>query len=206
MTAWRGLVPRGVLTIPRSESWGRGSVFGIHPLADDVVYIYAGDVLPAGTVHRDEREELLRRFGDWHDPIPALLQAADPARIIRNDIYSSAKSLPAFHRGRVALVGDAAHAMTPNLGQGACQAIEDAVVLAHHAGGDLAAYSVARVERTMKIVRQSMTLCRLCKLRNPLAVWLRDTGISTAARLRPDLMLRSMDEMLRWRPPAEAER
>ena len=205
MTAWRGLVPRGGLMIPRSESWGRGSVFGIHPLADDVVYVYAGDVLPAGTVHRDEREELLHRFGDWHDPIPALLEAADPARIIRNDIYSFTKSLPAFHRGKVALVGDAAHAMTPNLGQGACQAIEDAVVLAHHAGGDLAAYSAARVERTMKIVRQSMTLCRLSKLRNPLAVWLRDTGISTAARLRPDLMLRSMDEMLRWRPPAEAE-
>ncbi|MGP4093541.1 FAD-dependent monooxygenase [Nonomuraea sp. KM90] len=206
VTAWRALVPRGGLAIPRSESWGRGTVFGIHPLAGDVVYVYATDVLPAGTVYADERAELLRRFGDWHEPIPALLAAADPARIIRNDIYSYAEPLPAYHQGRVALVGDAAHAMTPNLGQGACQAIEDGVVLAHLAGGDLAAYSAARRERTMKIVRRSMTLCRMTMLRNPLAVRLRDLGLSAAARLSPDLMLRSMDEMLRWRPPAEPGR
>ncbi|GAA4991571.1 2-polyprenyl-6-methoxyphenol hydroxylase-like FAD-dependent oxidoreductase [Nonomuraea thailandensis] len=218
VTAWRGLVPRGGLTVPRCESWGRGTVFGIHLLAGDVVYVYATDVLPAGTVHADERAELLRRFGDWHDPIPALLRAADPARIIRNDVYRTAEPLPAFHRGRVALVGDAAHAMTPNLGQGACQAIEDGVVLAHHAGqasrgpggalpdGALAAYSAARVKRTAKIVQRSWSLCRMSKLRNPLAVGLRDFGLSAAARLSPDLMLRSMDEVLSWRPPAGAGR
>ncbi|MEU8401039.1 FAD-dependent monooxygenase [Nonomuraea sp. NPDC048892] len=206
VTAWRGLIPRGSLTIPRSESWGRGTVFGIHLLAGDVVYVYATDVLPAGTVHADEREELLRRFGGWHEPIPALLRAADPAMIIRNDIYHQARPLPAFHRGRVALVGDAAHPMTPNLGQGACQAIEDGVVLAHVAGGDLAAYSAARVERTAKIVRRSMTLCRMSRIRNPAAVWLRDAGLSAAARLSPGLMLRSMDELLRWRPPGEPAR
>ncbi|MEV5892269.1 FAD-dependent monooxygenase [Nonomuraea fuscirosea] len=210
VTAWRGLVPRGGLTVPRSESWGRGTVFGVHLLAGDVVYVYATDVLPAGTVHADERAELLRRFGGWHEPIPALLRAADPAMIIRNDIYHHARPLPAFHRGRVALVGDAAHAMTPNLGQGACQAIEDGVVLAHvagrRAGGDLAAYSAARVERTTKIVRRSMALCRVSKIRNPAAVWLRDAGLSAAARLSPNLMLRSMDELLRWRPPGEPAR
>ncbi|MEV0310065.1 FAD-dependent monooxygenase [Nonomuraea fuscirosea] len=206
VTAWRGLVPRGGLTVPRSESWGRGTVFGVHLLAGDVVYFYATDVLPAGTVHADEREELLRRFGGWHEPIPALLRAADPAMIIRNDIHHQARPLPAFHRGRVALVGDAAHAMTPNLGQGACQAIEDGVVLAHVAGGDLAAYSAARVERTTKIVQRSMTLCRMSKIRNPAAVWLRDAGLSAAARLSPGLMLRSMDELLRWRPPGEPAR
>ncbi|MEV5502686.1 FAD-dependent monooxygenase [Nonomuraea fuscirosea] len=206
VTAWRGLVPRGGLTVPRSESWGRGTVFGVHLLAGNVVYFYATDVLPAGTVHADEREELLRRFGGWHEPIPALLRAADPAMIIRNDIHHHARPLPAFHRGRVALVGDAAHAMTPNLGQGACQAIEDGVVLAHVAGGDLAAYSAARVERTTKIVQRSMTLCRMSKIRNPAAVWLRDAGLSAAARLSPGLMLRSMDELLRWRPPGEPAR
>ncbi|MFB4267434.1 FAD-dependent monooxygenase [Nonomuraea sp. GTA35] len=218
VTAWRGLVPRDGLQVPRCESWGRGTVFGIHLLAGDVVYVYATDVLPAGTVHADERAELLRRFGDWHDPIPALLRAADPARVIRNDVYYNAEPLPAFHRGRAALVGDAAHAMTPNLGQGACQAIEDGVVLAHHAGhaspgggsvlpdGALAAYSAARVERTAKIVQRSWSLCRMSKLRNPLAVGLRDFGLSAATRLSPDLMLRSMDEVLSWRPPAEAGR
>ncbi|MEV4800925.1 FAD-dependent monooxygenase [Nonomuraea sp. NPDC049421] len=233
VTAWRGLIPladleesqdprapsrspetgsrdgRDALRMPRSESWGRGTVFGIHQLAGDLVYVYATDVAPPGGTAADEREELLRRFGDWHEPIPALLRAADPARIIRNDVHYHATPLPAFHRGRVALVGDAAHAMTPNLGQGACQAIEDAVVLAHLAdpgasGGGLAAYSAARTQRTARVVRRSMTLCRLTKWRNPAAVWLRDAGVAAASRLSPDLMLRSMDEVLRWRPPAQA--
>ncbi|TMR09933.1 hypothetical protein ETD86_41555 [Nonomuraea turkmeniaca] len=207
------------------------------PLADDLVYVYATDVLPAGTVFGDEREELVRRFGDWHEPIPALLRAADPGMIIRNDVYSFDTPLPAFHRGKVALVGDAAHAMTPNLGQGACQAIEDAIVLAHvvgHAqrnkGGDAAAgalratggaeapggpaprsagehldaYSAARLGRTSKVVRQSMSICRMTKVRNPVAVRLRDLGMSLAARTMPDMMLRSMDEVLSWRPPVGA--
>ncbi|TMR88124.1 FAD-dependent monooxygenase [Nonomuraea basaltis] len=205
VTAWRGLIPRGDLDIRSTESWGKGLVFGVSLLADDVVYVYATDVLPAGTVFEDEREELLRRFGDWHDPIPGLLRAADPAGIIRNDVCSYDTPLPAFHRGKVALVGDAAHAMTPNLGQGACQAIEDAVVLAHlagNAGDHLAAYTAARLERTSKVVRQSMSICKVTKLRNPVAVWLRDLGISVAAKSRPDMMLRSMDDVLSWRPPA----
>lgn len=215
VTAWRGLVPRGDLDIRSTESWGKGLVFGIALLAEDNVYVYATDVLPAGTVLGDEREELLRRFGDWHEPIPALLRAADPANIIRNDVYYFDTPLPAFHRGKVALVGDAAHAMTPNLGQGACQAIEDAVVLAHLAGQArrtgpadhhpaadyLAAYTAARLERTSKVVRRSMSICRMTKIRHPVGVWLRDFGMSVAAKSMPDMMLRSMDEVLGWRPP-----
>lgn len=202
VTAWRGLVPRGDLAIRSSETWGRGLVFGIHLVADDLVYVYATDAMPAGTASGNELEELKRRFGHWHEPIPALLRAADPASIIRNDVHHLATPLPAYHQGRVALVGDAAHAMTPNLGQGACQAIEDAVTLAHHAGGDLAAYTAARLDRTTKVVRRSMSMCRLTRLRNPAAVWLRDTAMSLADRLGPDLVLRSMDDLLSWEPPA----
>ncbi|TDE56729.1 monooxygenase [Nonomuraea mesophila] len=212
VTAWRALIPRSGLPIQSTETWGRGLVLGIHLLAGDLVYVYATDVSPAGAVHEDGREELLRRFGDWHEPIPALLRAADPTRIIRNDIFSFATPLPALHSGRVAFVGDAAHPMTPNLGQGACQAIEDAVVLAHLAAGSpaaedaLPAYTAARLDRTWQVVRRSMTICRLTKVRNAPAVRLRDLAMSTAARLRPDLMLRSMDDVLGWRPPAPAGR
>ncbi|MFG1945188.1 FAD-dependent monooxygenase [Nonomuraea sp. NPDC048826] len=204
VTAWRGLVPRPAEPLRSSESWGRGLVFGAHPLDEETVYFYATDLAPAGESAGDERAELIRRFGGWHEPIPALLRDADPARILRNDLYYLRDPLPAMHAGRVALLGDAAHPMTPNLGQGACQAIEDAVVLAHVAGGDLAAYTEARLGRTAEVVRRSMSICRMTKLRNPAAVALRDTAMSLATRLTPDLMLRSMDGILRWRPPAPA--
>ncbi|MEU8108294.1 FAD-dependent monooxygenase [Nonomuraea muscovyensis] len=206
VTAWRGLVPRPDVPVASTETWGRGLVFGAHLLAGDLVYFYATDVSPPGAVHADEREELLRRFGGWHEPIPALLRASERERILRNDVHHFAAPLPAFHRGRVALLGDAAHPMTPNLGQGACQAIEDAVVLAHVAGEGrgLAAYTAARLDRTAAITRRGVSICRATRLRNPVAVRLRDTGMSLAARLRPDLMLRSMDEVLGWRPPASA--
>ncbi|MBB4936790.1 2-polyprenyl-6-methoxyphenol hydroxylase-like FAD-dependent oxidoreductase [Streptosporangium album] len=94
---------------------------------------------PAGGGGGDQRAELLRLFGKWHDPIPALLAEAAPESVLRNDVHYLATPPPAMHRGRVALLGDAAHAMTPNLGQGACQAIEDAVVPAHIVGDGEAA-------------------------------------------------------------------
>ncbi|MEV0624559.1 FAD-dependent monooxygenase [Nonomuraea wenchangensis] len=204
VTAWRALVPRGDLEIGAAESWGRGRVVGVSPLAGDLVYFYATDVLPEGVAFADEREELIRRFGGWHDPIPALLRAAEPAAIIRTDVHHLAEPLPAYHRGRVALVGDAAHAMTPNLGQGACQAVEDAVVLAHAAdAGDLAGYTAARLARTRRIMKRSWDLCRATKVRNPLLVAARDAALMLATRARPDLLVRSMDEVLGWRPPEE---
>ncbi|MCK2212601.1 FAD-dependent monooxygenase [Actinomadura sp. ATCC 31491] len=204
VTAWRGLVPRGELEIRSTESWGRGLVFGVNLLAGDLVYVYATDVSPPGLAGGDERAELIRRFGGWHDPIPALLRAADPALIIRSDVHHLAEPLPAYHRGRAVLVGDAAHAMTPNLGQGACQAIEDAVVLAHVAGsGGPAAYTAARLARTRKMVRRSWAVCRVTKVRNPLVAGLRDAAVSLGTRLVPDLLVRSLDEVLGWRPPGQ---
>ncbi|MFI6323716.1 FAD-dependent monooxygenase [Nonomuraea sp. NPDC050556] len=227
-TAWRVLVPKPDRPLQTTETWGRGMVVGVMPLAGDLVYMYATDVLPAGTVfpkrqderteqderaeqheraeqeeraEQDERAELLRRFGGWHDPIPALLESADNARIIRNDVYYLDTPLPAMHQGNIALLGDAAHPMTPNLGQGACQAIEDAVVLSLLADRGLAAYTAARLDRTAKVVKMSRQICALTKVRNPLAVRLRDAGMRLGSRLNPDLMLKSMDEVLAWHPP-----
>ncbi|MFI6906498.1 FAD-dependent monooxygenase [Nonomuraea sp. NPDC050394] len=203
VTAWRGLLPRpeGV-TVHSAESWGPGLVFGTHQLAGDIVYFYATDLAAPGGRADDERAELLRRFGSWHQPIPAMLDAVEPGAILRNDVYSMRAPLPRLHQGRVALLGDAAHPMAPNLGQGACQAIEDAVVLAHHAGGDLSGYTEARLGRTTEIVRRSMAICKATKIRNPVAIGLRDLGMRVAGRFSSDLMLRAMDSVLDWRPPA----
>lgn len=200
-TAWRVLVPKPEGPLQTTENWGSGMVVGVMPMAGELVYMYATDVLPAGTEFADERAELLRRFSGWHDPIPQLFASADNARVIRNDVYYLDTPLPAMHRGKVALLGDAAHPMTPNLGQGAAQAIEDAVVLALLVDRGLDAYTAARLDRTAAVVAKGMQICRLTKITNPLAVRLRDTGMRLASKLMPDLMLRSMDEVLGWHPP-----
>ncbi|TQS30575.1 FAD-dependent monooxygenase [Microbispora sp. KK1-11] len=205
VTSWRAIVPLPGVT-GASETWGRGLIFGVMPLAGGRVYCYATAAVPAGLRAADERDELLRLFGRWHDPIPALLDAADPAAVLRHDIHSLDAPLPAFHAGRVALMGDAAHPMTPNLGQGACQAMEDAVVLAERVSprGDLAAglavYSRERLARTTPIVRRSRAIGRLTRWRNPPAVALRDGAMRAAGRFGPGVALRQGDQIFAWSP------
>ncbi|RKS06731.1 2-polyprenyl-6-methoxyphenol hydroxylase-like FAD-dependent oxidoreductase [Nocardiopsis sp. Huas11] len=117
---------------------------------------------------------------------------------------------PAYHRGRVAVLGDAAHAMTPNLGQGACMALEDAVTLAHAVGEGsadtdlpeaLAAYTAARLPRADAVVRRSAAVGRMSTLRNPVARVLRDAGVGLVGRVAPSLFYGPVEATFDWCPP-----
>ncbi|MCQ8773149.1 FAD-dependent monooxygenase [Streptomyces telluris] len=202
-TAWRTVLPAdGPAPAAAAETWGRGERFGVVPLADGRVYVYATAVAPEGYRPADPRAELLRRYGAWHDPIPALLERIDPAAVLQHDLHDLAAPLPRYHRGRLVWLGDAAHAMTPNLGQGGCQAIEDAVVLAHLLDGTdvagipgaLAAYSAARCARTDALRVRSRRAGRIAALAHPLAVAARDLAVrATPARITQ----RAMDDLCR---------
>ena len=131
-TAVRSVTPPRSVPLPRDswEIWGRGARFGQGPTSGDRVLWWATWNAPAGRKDDDDTPALLREhFGTWPDPIPALIEATPEAALVRNDIYDR-RPARTWGRGRVVLVGDAIHPMTPDLAQGACQAIVDATALA----------------------------------------------------------------------------
>ncbi|GHG78019.1 FAD-dependent monooxygenase [Streptomyces griseocarneus] len=208
-TTWRVVTPAPVGPFAPHETWGRGRLWGTQPLKDGRIYAYAAALAPAGSrAPDDEKAELLRRFGTWHAPVPGILAAITPGDVLRHDVHHMTDPLPAHHRGRTALVGDAAHAMAPSLGQGGNQAIEDAVVLAHHLASGrpdtasaLAAYTRDRLPRTTAVVRRSASAARLFMLTAAPAVALRDVGIAAVSRFAPGALLRGFDGIADWRPP-----
>ena len=206
-TAWRMVTePLAEPPAEGAATWGRGERFGYTALPGGRMYCFATASLPEGTgFGSSEYAELRRRFASWPDPVPALLAAVPADAVLRHDLYDL-PSLSSFVRGRVALLGDAAHAMTPNLGQGACQAIEDAVTLAHCLDGTsdvtaaLRSYDLLRRPRTQAVTRRSARLGAVGQLSWPPAALLRDT----AARLMPArVTLRSMTPVLGWTPPGD---
>ncbi|MCO6009807.1 FAD-dependent monooxygenase [Actinoallomurus purpureus] len=203
-TAWRMITEP--LPAPLSSGasiWGRGERFGFTSMPGVRVYCFATATVPADENSPDgEWAELHRRFGAWAEPIPALLAAVPEDGVLRHDIYDL-PPLPGYAAGRVALLGDAAHAMTPNLGQGACQALEDAVVLAAcldrtpDVASALADYDRRRRSRTQNVVRRSARLGAVGQWSWPPAALARDL----TARLTPSgASLRSMAPILGWRP------
>jgi 2-polyprenyl-6-methoxyphenol hydroxylase-like FAD-dependent oxidoreductase len=203
-TAWRGVTPPGTVSIggELGETWGRGTRFGIVGLSADRVYWFAVANAGPGIRYEDERAEVRRRFGSWHDPIPALLAATPPGAVLHHDILDLAP-LTSYVDGRVVLIGDAAHAMTPDVGQGGCQALEDAVVLAARvSAGDLdaglARYDAERRPRTQSIARLARRIGRFAQADGALTVPLR----TQLLRLAPErLSMRALDRITRWTPP-----
>ncbi|KGM08332.1 monooxygenase, partial [Cellulomonas bogoriensis 69B4 = DSM 16987] len=182
-TAWRALVRARVDVTEVCETWGRRERFGVVPVGEGLVYVFATATV-AAQQHADgaagEVAELRRRFAGWHPPVPALLDALDPAAVLRHDVHALPRVPSRLHRGSTVLLGDAAHAMEPNLGQGACLAIEDAIVLAHvladgapvHAA--LARYTAARRPRTVTTSRMSARIGWLTQRTGPVGAAVRD--------------------------------
>jgi 2-polyprenyl-6-methoxyphenol hydroxylase-like FAD-dependent oxidoreductase len=203
---WRGVSASGsVWPVEGFQTWGRGARFGAHPLPGQRVFWFltVRQDQP-GVRYDDDPAEIRQRIGDWHDPIPALGDATPPESILRHDIYDL-DPLDTYTRHRVALLGDAAHAMTPFLAQGACQAFEDATALAAQLSGDtdvptaLAQYDRLRRPRSQGVQRLARQDPKISLSTKPLAygVMTRLTQMAGGA-----VAARKSALLWDWTPPA----
>jgi 2-polyprenyl-6-methoxyphenol hydroxylase-like FAD-dependent oxidoreductase len=207
-TAWRAVVEPKEELLPWGtgfEAWGRGARFGCAHIGKGRIYWFATANAPEGV--KDDppgspaspKATLLRLFWGlapphrgahrgnrrWHHPAHRHLRPRAVGR--------------ALGESRVTLLGDAAHPMTPNLGQGACQAVEDAVVLARCLNEEgataeaLRRYERLRSARVAIVVRRSWRVGRVGQLENPLVCWLRGRVL---AMIPPKVQLRQLEEVV----------
>ena len=191
--AWRGHAKMSPEEWPYGTFralFGPGVRFTYYDIAPGVVHWMSVANGPAGG--RDEGTpqqtlDMLRaRHAGWTSPVEDILEATVPESIIRSDVVDR-KPDSVWGRGRVTLLGDAAHAMSFNIGQGACLAIEDALVLAEHladpgvtATEGLRGYEAARQERTRPMQQLAHRIGVIGSLESRPAIWLRDRVMKLA--------------------------
>ncbi|MFW6766009.1 FAD-dependent urate hydroxylase HpxO [Acinetobacter pittii] len=131
---WNGLVEISDDLAP-AQQWttyvGEGKRASLMPVADGKFYFFLDVPLPAGLDNnRDEYKKLLKQyFVDWCQPVQQLIERLDPQKTNRVEIHDI-EPFTQFYKGHVVILGDAAHSTTPDIGQGGCQAMEDAIYLA----------------------------------------------------------------------------
>ncbi len=133
-TCWRGIakirLPKELSNLGR-EAWGYNVRFGFSQVSEDSVYWFA--VAKAKPFQKDDQSkikgQLSEKFKKFHPIVNQIIDGTDEQKIIRGDLMDL-RRLDKWHHQNIALIGDAAHATTPNMGQGAGQGIEDAYVMA----------------------------------------------------------------------------
>ncbi|WP_228002524.1 FAD-dependent monooxygenase [Nocardia australiensis] len=197
---WLACIPFEHPAVPRGFSahyWGTGMRFGIHDIGHGRVYWWGTQTMPDAEAANWQggKQELLRLYANWAPEVRACIEQTDEADILAVPAQDR-PVLEQWGRGRVTLLGDAAHPMLPSLGQGANSAIEDAVVLAHSLKtsldpvAGLRRYEQVRAARAAMMVNGSLNLgkveqttdARLIKLRDayfrhaPTEFFLRETA------------------------------
>lgn len=184
-TSWRAITPCCVPDEFRGcnwEAWGDGVRFGLVELPQNKVYWYAVAKAPLG--EHDDRskrlEQLLLMFAHYHPVVTEVLKQTSQDAILRTDI-SDIKPLTKWSEQRLVLLGDAAHATTPNLGQGGNQALEDAWALAACLAEEkdfaiaIKRYESIRLDKANAVIRQSRLIGSVAHVECKSLAWLRDS-------------------------------
>lgn len=156
-----------------TEIWGNGSRFGFVQISNDQVYWYATQHQKDANVGDPERpNDLLQEYSHYCAPVQELISHTKPEAFIHTFLHDLSP-LAQWHQQSTVLMGDAAHAMTPNLGQGGAQAIEDSFVLAEQlAKYDSPAkafqqFQAGRIKKVRQVVNQSWQVGKVTNLSNP---------------------------------------
>lgn len=171
-TCWRALVPDpGVGTA--CEYWGSGTRVGLVPLPGNQVYVYLVRNAAAGDPGPETAAQVAQLFEGYADPVPAVLEQVAQAELLHHDLFDLPRR--AWGGGAVWLLGDAAHAMLPNQGQGAGMAIEDALAVAIAVHGEgLGEYVRLRDARVAAVQKDSYRIGRIAQVEGDFAVTMRN--------------------------------
>jgi 2-polyprenyl-6-methoxyphenol hydroxylase-like FAD-dependent oxidoreductase len=197
---WRGVADYELSDRIGVTFLGRGAQFGMLPMSGGRVYWFASlNTDPEEPVPVSAQAHLDPVFGDACHPIPEIIKATKDDSIVCTDIYDR-KPLKRWSYGRVTLLGDAAHPSVPTLGQGACQAIEDAASLGNclQGGDDIPAalldYQERRVRRANAMIKDAWRIGQVGQWRNAIACHVRDWLIKAMPTSLRRSQLRSMFE------------
>ncbi|ANC79449.1 2-polyprenyl-6-methoxyphenol hydroxylase [Fictibacillus phosphorivorans] len=169
------------------EAWGHGRRFGYSHLGKGRIFWFAAINTPLATLKNSENKKMtaLEYFKGWWGPIEAVIESTEETNIITHEIFDR-KPINSWSQGRTVLLGDAAHPMLPNLGQGGAQALEDALVLSRSLikypediEQALREYERIRIPRTTKVIRGSRAMARIMQLENPISIQVRNLLLRT---------------------------
>jgi 2-polyprenyl-6-methoxyphenol hydroxylase-like FAD-dependent oxidoreductase len=208
-TCWRAVIPDTATDARLVEVWGPAAEFGFLRVSDRELYWFGYFRHPEGASFGDELAAARERFAGWSPQIRAIVAATEAGRLMRHDVYYLPGGLPSYVRGRVVMVGDAAHAALPTVGGGASTALEDGVCVGRliaaavndgsGLGGALAAFDRTRRARCRRIGRLAEVVARFGA---DLGGGWRQPARNALLRLAPPrLMMRAGTQVVNWTPP-----
>lgn len=174
---WNGLVEISSDLAP-ADQWttfvGEGKRASLMPISDNRFYFFFDVPLPVGLENdrNQYKKKLKEYFQNWCAPVQSLIDAMNEQQTNRVEIHDI-EPFTDFYKGRVVIVGDAAHSTTPDIGQGGCQAMEDAIYLARALQintlglqDSLCRYQNKRNERTGEMVLRARKRCDVTHMKD----------------------------------------